>query len=179
MRRTACMILVLSLAAVSPAFADERKRERPEPTRKEKAIRAAETVVITNDVLEALYGSTGSTEPAAVDAPEAEAEEGTALPDPLQAMRDQAGRKRTLRALAADTRKEVAAAEAEVRRLEKRALAVKNPYMPRPEIRADEKEHWDSLDNRQRLQKTEQELAAARERLRSAREKLAKLEQGS
>jgi hypothetical protein len=160
---------------------ERRKRETtvpPSPTR-EAAIKATETTVITNEILERLYGG-------AADAPDSGvqvvgtrerllAEEQAGL-ESLERFRQRQARERTLESRISEARAEVAAAEAEVERLEKRALAVKNPYLARPVITEEEAEEWNRMDNAQRLRKTEEDIRQARERLEAAREELARLE---
>jgi hypothetical protein len=61
------------------------------------------------------------------------------------------------------------AATAAVETLEKRLLAVRNPYRPRPQLPPDEAKAWEGLDGAQRAQRVEEQLAAARVELAAAR----------
>ena len=69
----------------------------------------------------------------------------------------------------------VAAASARVVELEKRLLAIHNPYLPRPELPPEEALAWKGLDGRQRAARVEQQLVEARGELDAAEADLARL----
>ena len=69
----------------------------------------------------------------------------------------------------------VAAASARVVELEKRLLAIHNPYLPRPELPPEEAQAWKGLDGRQRAARVEQQLVEARNELDAAEEDLTRL----
>jgi len=165
---------------------DSGKDEKSDPVRpasptRETAIKATETTVITNDILESLYagGSAGAPLPdesKGVDPRDralANEEAGKAT---LKKYRNEMALKRTLKRRIPEARDDVAEAEAELKRLVKRSLAVRNPFLARPVLSAEEAEEWNRMDNVERLKRTEEDIRKARERLDTAREKLSRLE---
>jgi hypothetical protein len=76
-------------------------------------------------------------------------------------------------------RERVTGLEAKVAELERRALAIKNPFLARPEKPKSEdgqEVEWDNLDSRERVAVTEHELVQVRKDLDQARNDLAQLE---
>ena len=69
----------------------------------------------------------------------------------------------------------VAAASARVVELEKRLLAIRNPFLPRPELPPEEAQAWEGLDGAQRAARVEQQLAEARDELAAAEDELMSL----
>jgi hypothetical protein len=70
----------------------------------------------------------------------------------------------------------VAAAKERIADLEKRALAVKNPFLARPEAPEEGAEEWERGNGPQRLKQTEDQLEAARDELAEAERALAELQ---
>jgi hypothetical protein len=90
-------------------------------------------------------------------------------------LEDDQARAAGLKAQTAAAEKRVAAAEARVRDLEKQALEIKNPYLPRPEIPPEQADAWKRMTNGERLKATEDEIAAARKAVEDAKADLEKL----
>jgi hypothetical protein len=68
----------------------------------------------------------------------------------------------------AEAEQAVAAARERVKELENRILALRNPYMARPEIPEEEKADWDSMGTGERIKNSEEQLAQARKDLEAA-----------
>ncbi len=192
------LAVVLALAAASAAAADKDTEKKKEPAKpapppaaavvspalpvaptsppRRAVLREVERVVITNEVLEELYGpgSVIPDEPAESAAPPS----AEALPDPLQQMQAEQARETARLRAVPEAEKAVADAEAKVKELERRALAVENPFLPPPQVPEEERASWDAMDNVQRLEQTQKEIAQARADLEAAREKLRALKAG-
>jgi hypothetical protein len=154
--------------------------------------------VYTNEDLERLAGSepAAATEaPAsAADAKKAEsgaepvdakeAESGAEPPDAVdtqekksaldELFEQQAARKEHEEKVA-EAEKRVAAAKERIKDLEKRALEIKNPYLPRPKAPEEGAEEWERSNGPQRLKQTNDQLQAARDELAEAERELAEL----
>jgi hypothetical protein len=63
-------------------------------------------------------------------------------------------------------------AEAKIAELEKRRLAISNPYLPRPELPPEEAEAWRGLDGVQRRERVDKQLEEARAELETAQQAL-------
>jgi hypothetical protein len=100
-------------------------------------------------------------------------------PDPVQVMENEEARKDARQLQIAEAQRAVAAAEARVRDLERRALAVKNPFLARPEIPDEDRAAWDKMTAPERLKLTEDQLKAARDDLERAKARLDQLQSGS
>jgi hypothetical protein len=59
-------------------------------------------------------------------------------------------------------------AEAKVAELEKRLLAIANPFLPRPELPPEEAQAWQGLDGVQRRDRVNKQLDEARKELEAA-----------
>jgi hypothetical protein len=73
----------------------------------------------------------------------------------------------------------VAAAKERITDLEKRALAVKNPFLARPKAPEEGAEEWERGSGPQRLKQTENQLQAARDELAEAERELAELQRSA
>ena len=166
-------------ASKPPQKADKHKENAPEPE--------TEVKVYTNQDLEKMFGE--EEESAEAPAPPAEEPEAERKPvmevtvepepgekpaaDPLALMRQEQAMAAERDRAIADAKKTVADARARVTQLEQRILALKNPYLPRPEIPDDEKAGWESMGTRERLEQSEQQLEQARADLKAAKKALA------
>lgn len=72
--------------------------------------------------------------------------------------------------------KRVTEAEAKIAELEKRRLAISNPFLPRPELPPDEAAAWEGLDGVQRRERVDKQLEAARDELEAAQKDLEALD---
>ena len=169
MNRTIIVLGLVSTLAWAGASAGDP--EKPAPTDKEKAKELAGTVVITNEVLQQLYGPAPE-RPAEPVLPEVDAL--IPLPDPMEAMDIEAGVRHNRRDRAVLTRKRITALEQRLQELETRKLAVANPYLARPVLTAEEAAQWEGLDNRERLLLTEEAIGQIREELQTARAALSR-----
>jgi hypothetical protein len=95
--------------------------------------------------------------------------------DALGRLQDEQAKAAGLATQIADAERKVTAAEGRVQDLEKKALAIKNPFLPRPEVSPEQAEAWRRMNNVERLKATEDELAAARKAVESAKADLEKL----
>lgn len=92
--------------------------------------------------------------------------------DPLALMQMQQAQAAQQREQAAQAQAEVQQLENRIQALERRKIAIANPLLARPEVAKEEgNEDWDELDNNERLQRTEAELADLRAKLAEARKK--------
>lgn len=110
--------------------------------------------------------------------PEAGVEDPPADPaatDPLQWMEDRQAREEAERVRIAAAEKAVADARAHVAELEKRLLAVRNPFLPRPVLPPEEAAAWEGLDGAERAKRVEAQLGEARSELERAEKTLADL----
>lgn len=183
----AASILVLALAVPSTIPADE-----PEPKARENKAseaksdeKAEKPVVITNEILEQRYGSgrgatVSSIERRGDDDPAAEDDAGATSPDApvdaLRALQDSQARERNRDLLIRRADAEIRALEARIAELERRELAIRNPFLPRPQVSEEEQPDWEGLDNEQRLQRTRQAIEQAKRDLDAVRDRRARLE---
>lgn len=151
---------------------------------------ASEVKVYTNADLERLFGGAGPAEPAEPEAGETTAEPspaGSAAPSPEGAKPGEAaaGPQDPAAWLAARQAKEkerqqqideaqskVDGLRARIAELEKRALAVRNPFLPRPEVSDDDRKDWDAASATERASMTDAQLAEARKELEAAEREL-------
>ncbi len=140
----------------------------------EQARRLASGAVITNDVLERLYGPAQAGPPPDT----AEVADGPSLPDPLKVVAFELGRRKEMRIKRGKAEERVQRAELSVQELESRRLAIVNPFLRRPVLTAGEAAAWEGLDNEARVRRTEEAIEAAREELEAARAELQRLQQG-
>jgi hypothetical protein len=165
--------LVFVLAAAGAPAGDSAEAEQE---KRNKARKLAGSVVITNDVLQQLYGPAPDRPVPPVVAVDAAF---IPLPDPLEAMEIEAGVARNRRDQAVVTGKRIAELEQRLKELESRKLAVLNPYLRRPVLTEEEAAAWVGLDNRERVLHTEEAMAKTRGDLEAARLRLAELQRGN
>ena len=116
----------------------------------------------------------GESESAAPDAPVVDGEPQSASEWLEQRQQDQ-----TDRAVARSAAEQkIGELEAQIARLEQRALAIKNPFLKRPDTpeRKEGQPAWDDMDVAERVKQTEEELADLRRQLQDARQELARLQ---
>jgi len=99
-------------------------------------------------------------------------QEAVPLPDPLEQIEAEEARRVSRLAQIQAAEAEVARLREEIGRLEKRGLAVRNPYLPRPELSKEEAKAWEGLSAVERLKRVEDQIAAAKDDLRLAEERL-------
>jgi hypothetical protein len=80
---------------------------------------------------------------------------------------------------AADAEQRLWEAHARVLELERRLLAVRNPFVPRPQLPPEEAEAWAGLDGVARAARVEGQLERARAELLAAQERFAAIASGS
>jgi hypothetical protein len=150
----------------------KQKDEKQGPKEGQEAGAVEAPHVYTNDDLESLPPSPASpTRGAAVAAARATGE----AQDPLQWMEEGKAQRSALAAKITSAQERVTAAEARVRELEKRQQAIRNPYLPRPQISSEQAKTWSKMGSAERLKSTEDELAAARKAAEDAKADLQKL----
>jgi len=162
---TAIVIALMPGVVVSGDSSDETARQ---------ARKLADTAVITNDLLERLYGP-AATGPAPVPAIAPAGYDGLSPLEQLEYAKDR--RVENLRQSERAARR-VALAEATLKDLEARKLAVRNPYLRRPVLTEEEAAAWEGLDNAERVRRTEAAIGRAREELEAARSELSRLRRG-
>ncbi len=139
--------------------------------------------VITNDVLNRMFGTVDAEEDTKTEVQAGTATSSAAQPDvkwdPLKAMEEGRQRAADRQAQIAEAEKKVADAEATVRDLEKRVLAYRNPLLPRPEVSSEEADAQAGMNGGQRVGRAEQQLAEARSEAERARADLARVRSGS
>lgn len=101
------------------------------------------------------------------------------LPDPLQEMERQRALRETLDLQRGRLEAKVASAKERVAELEKRLLAVRNPFLPRPQLPPEEEKIWASLDGAERARRVEGQIDEARRELEAAEAELAALPAGT
>ncbi|MDH3629040.1 MAG: hypothetical protein OES25_15450 [Acidobacteriota bacterium] len=94
------------------------------------------------------------------------------LPDPLAAMKAKKAADAERQQQIAAAEEAVVAAEQKITGLEKRLLATRNPYLPRPDA-PDGDETWNAADGQERVRRTQKSLEDARTELVEARKALA------
>lgn len=139
--------------------------------------------VYTNEDLERMFG--GTSEP---QESESISETETAQPaqpaqqgnvDPLRALEAEKRAAAAQQVRIATAEKELVKAEETLKEMEKRLLALKNPYLPRPVVSPEEKEAWKGLDNVERVKRTKEQLEGVRQELERAKNRLEELRLGS
>jgi hypothetical protein len=95
--------------------------------------------------------------------------------DPLQWMADRAAREEARKVRIAEAEKALFDARERVGELEKRLLAVKNPFLPRPVLPPDEAKAWEGLSGAERAARVEAQLKEAREAVVETEATLAEL----
>ncbi len=187
-------LLLALVPCLAPASEEKASGENPpagtsKPKQKPGRIEKTEAVpVYTNEDLERMFGPSTASDKKREEEP-ARAEESraplggagaearqAAERDPLGAIEEERAREADRNLRLAKAEREVAEAAARVKELEKRALAVRNPFLPRPELPPEEAEAWKGLSNEQRLERIEAALAEARKKLEEARARLAALQ---
>jgi hypothetical protein len=172
--------------AGAPALAEDPKgKETADPAKEQKDGRKAgeEVRVYTNADLDRLPPdpTASRTVPKPEAAPDAKGADAAKLSpnaaevDPLKKLDDDRSRAAGLAAQIAEAERTVAAAEGRVRALERRELAIKNPYLPRPEVPPEQAEAWKTMNGAERVQATEEEIKQAKKDVEDARAALEKL----
>jgi hypothetical protein len=114
-----------------------------------------EVIVITNDVLEQMFGKTGARRTPSGGAP--------ASPAASHEQRSAATRK-----LVAER---IGRLEQQLARLRKKALSIRNPFLPRVPLTDEEKAREAGLDNTERLALTQARIEQLEQELRQLRER--------
>ena len=171
--------MVLCLAAVVTGLSGCGTENSPAPPADAAATDSNPPAkVYTNEDLERLPPTTklppddGSPGVVVAAAPEPQAQPEPRRPEPRREAAA-APAEEPVRVEAAEQR--VAAASARVVELEKRLLAIRNPFLPRPELPPEEAQAWEGLDGAQRAARVEQQLAEARDELAAAEDELMSL----
>ena len=97
------------------------------------------------------------------------------LPDALQSIEDEQARQRSREIVAKQLDAEIDRLEARIAGLEKRILATRNPFLPRPVIPEAEAAEWAQLTAPQRVARTEEQIGEARRQLEATRERRERL----
>ena len=181
MRRLLCLAVLgaaLAFPAVAEGSKDPAKKADPPAAKQETTVDAqadaAAPVVFDNEALAARYGDaegpvSGVSGKAPAASGEAAPEAAEPMPDALQQIEDDKARARTREITLQQLDIEIGRIEATITDLEKRILAIRNPFLPRPVIPEDEAVEWSQLTAPQRVARTEEQIAAARRDLEAAR----------
>ncbi len=171
---------------VSPIF----RAARTAPDKKKGSEASGEVLVITNEDLEKMWANLPP-EQRQKGVYQAESHVGQAAPpkpgeqpgqsDALEWLEQRNAATNERRSEAAEAQKKVAELQAKVAELERRALAQRNPLLPRRYAEKDdpEVEDWSSLDNPDRVKAVDQELEKARQELAAAQKELSRLKGSS
>jgi hypothetical protein len=174
----------------------EAKEEPPvseifQAARKPKTGESEEVVVFTNDALEDMIADlppekrlqgvyqaerhVGSPQPQEGGA--GEQKTAPAGGDSLEWLEQQQTAATERKVELSDAQKNVSELQAKVTELERRALTIRNPLMPRrySERNPEDAEDWDKENSQQRLETTQAELDKARQELAAAQKDLARL----
>lgn len=172
-RLAAASVLALALLAAACASAPEDRDKGPAPPPISTASPVPEPPAEPAPEPSTAAPKPAAAAPADATAPEAPPPSPVAAapapPDPLQEIRNQAVQEENRRLALERAKNRMDAAQAEVETLEKRLLAVRNPFLPRPQLPPDEAKAWEGLDGAARAQRVEDQLAAARVELDAAR----------
>lgn len=201
--RLSIWILAIALIGFTPVACANDEESKQEETKAaessgEQEAKAEEEVkVYTNAELEKMFGDESANEtvpptklpgaPPTAAEPDDSAKPAepakppkTATPpaenkpsDSLAMMQQQQALREEQQRTIAEAEKAVADARARIKELEERIMALKNPYRARPVIPEEEKADWDSMGTRQRLEDSEEKLRLAREELAKAEKELA------
>jgi len=158
---------------------------------KQKTDESEEVVVFTNDALENMIANlppearrqgvyqaerhVGSPQPQEGGAGEQKA--APASGDSLEWLEQQQKAATERKVELVDAQKKVAELQAKVTELERRALTIRNPLMPRrySERNPEDAEDWDKENSQQRLETTQAELDTARQELAAAQKELTRM----
>jgi hypothetical protein len=202
----ATVILLGTVLLLGPAASSADKNEGEKPEKKDEQAekgrsakpvspfvqamggraKASEVKVYSNETLSEMFGGASeevvespTVTPAGAPTPPVQ----PAVPEksPLERMAEQKKAREDHRILLTAAEKAVTDAEQRVAELEKRALAARNPLLPRPAPPEDEEERaaWNSADGVGRAAQADQQLQSAREALAKAREDLATLQRSA
>jgi hypothetical protein len=143
-------------------------------------------MVITNDVLEKMFGPSDVKPPRPETAAEGDARptegskgEGEKPLDPVQAMEEEKKTAAERQAKIAAAEKAVADAEENLKQLESRLLATKNPYLPRPPMTPEEAKEVEGMDNAQRVDLNQKQIEDARAAVEKRKAELQQARAGS
>lgn len=146
----------------------------PAPAVKEaKPVKPAKPVAdaptsFSNDDLEKMFGKVE-------EKPASDPDAGLPkLPDPMGEVSDWQGQREAAARRRDDAAARVAQLEGEIRDLEQRGLAVRNPLLPRPAPPAGMEAGWEKMSGTERVMAIDARLAQRREELAKARQNAAK-----
>ena len=165
-------LLLVSAGLRASAAEPQKKKEEEEGSRQKKGQAGAGAVVYTNADLERLFGPPG---PAPAEEAGSKQETGAERADPLKLIEEEKQQASDRQAKIAAAEKAVADAEANVRDLEKRILAVRNPLLPRPKLSEEEEEAQKGMDGAERVKRSQEQLEQARKEVDRAKAELARV----
>jgi hypothetical protein len=191
---TAVAVAALMLVALPVAADSEKKKDEAPPPKSAEAKSTSSDkkaekpsaederpVVVTTEWLEEHYGATSApeTEVSSIVRPDgssvASDAAGTAggveLPDALTEIEDEKARQKDRERMIARLDREIEASDSEIAKLERRILAVKNPFLPRPQIPEDRKAAWDLMTPTERIATTQSQLDELRRQAEALRER--------
>ena len=153
-----------------------RDAGKPEPAPKKISI--DEGQVITNELLEKIFGP--SDEAATADPAQAPAQ-GQPAPDPLQVMRQGQMRQAERQRLTEEAQRELDGAKTKLANLEVQLLAARNPFSKRPVLSDDEKRTRETSGEAaaERAERSRTMVDEARAEVQAAEAKLARVRSGS
>src|SRR6185436_16060955 len=170
--RLGAAALALILAGAPSSRAEEPKSQpakkemkakasvpKPAPKAAPAAPAAEDTGTITNEDLERMFGKSTAAPPK--EAQQGAAPQGEAY-DPLKIMSEQDKNAAEKQTKIATAEKAVADAEANLKNLESRLLANKNPYLARPTLTPEEQKAVEGMDNTQRVDLNQKQIDDAR-----------------
>jgi hypothetical protein len=153
------------------------------PTPPQKVVSDEPGYVYTNDDLDRMQPASPATRPSPATAKEAVPKAGEKRPagpfDPLKRMQEEQASAAELQTQIAGAEKKVTESEEKVRDLERRRLAVANPFLAPPQVAPEQAEQWKKLSGPERLRATDDEIAQARKELEDAKAALQKLRASS
>ena len=175
-----CAAALVAAAACGPQPADRPSPEGPPPisakatTPEQAPPPPAASPVVDTAPPPASPVAAGSEE-TPMPVPHAENAPPPPAPDPLAEIEKANSVRQTLALQRGRLQADVDEARARVAELEKRLLAVRNPFLPRPQLPADEERIWTTLDGAQRAARVEAQLEQARRDVEKAEADLAAL----
>jgi len=162
--------------AGKPAAPAQEAPAKPPP--EQKLVSDEPGYVYTNDDLERIQPASPAPRrgPATAKdaAPKAAEKRPAGLSDPLKQMQDETASAAALQTQIADAEKKVAEAEQKVRDLERRRLAVANPFLAPPQVPPEQADQWKKMKGNERLKATDDEIVQAQKELEDAKAALQK-----
>ncbi len=185
----ALLVVAASVVAAPSAWAGDPESENKRDSKSEDdamkadSDSAGETRTYTNADLERMFGPPPDAKAHDADGDKDDGakpgakKDDTGLPDALDAIEDAQARERMRKRMIAATETEITKRQAEVKRLERRILQIRNPLLPRPEagMTPEEVQQWQGLSATERVALAGKELDQARADLAASRAKLDKL----